>query len=96
MIPMPPPGTNTQRVCTRLTRKPIATAESANSRKKLEPTGPNSRGLSFSSCMIGMAAIPITALQAKLISVNMKARNAGEPQRIADKKCAIAAVSAGS
>jgi len=39
-------------------KKPVVTAENANSRKKLEPTSLNSRGLSFSSCMIGTAAIP--------------------------------------
>src|SRR5262249_32261910 len=37
-----------------------------------EPTNPNWRGPSSSSCMIGTAAIPITALSAKLITMNMK------------------------
>src|SRR5262249_24126417 len=59
---------NTRRVCARLTRKPVATAENAKSRKKLDPTKPNSRGLKSSSCLIGTAAIPITGLSAKSIN----------------------------
>jgi hypothetical protein len=69
---MKPIASNTQRVCTRLTRKPVATDETANSKKKLEPTNPNWRGPSCSSCIIGTAAIPITALSAKLITMKMK------------------------
>ncbi len=37
---------NAQRVCTRLTIKPVTTAETENNRKKLEPINPNWRGLS--------------------------------------------------
>src|SRR6266436_1686641 len=69
---MKPIASSTQRVCTRLTRKPVATDETANSEKKLEPTNPNWRGPSSSSCIIGTAAIPITALSAKLITMKMK------------------------
>src|SRR5262249_14894235 len=54
--------------------KPVTIAESENKKKKLEPTKPNWRGLSWSSCMIGTAAIPITALSAKLISMNRNSR----------------------
>jgi hypothetical protein len=65
------PMTNSaQRVSTRLTIKPVTTAETANSRKKLEPSRPNSRGLRRSSSMIGTAAMPMTALSAKLITMN--------------------------
>src|SRR5258708_22974 len=45
---MKPIASNTQRVCTRLTRKPFATDETANTNKKLAPTNPNSRGESGS------------------------------------------------
>jgi len=65
---------NAQRVCTRLTIKSVTIAETENNKKKLEPTSPNWRGLSRSSCMIGTAAIPITALSAKLISMNRNSR----------------------
>src|SRR5271155_3410145 len=54
--------------------KPVTIAETENNRKKLEPINPNWRGLSWSSCMIGTAAIPITALSAKLISMNRNNR----------------------
>ena len=49
-------------------------AETENSRKKLEPISPNWLGLSLSSCIIGTAAIPITALSAKLITMNRNSR----------------------
>ena len=65
---------NAQRVCTRLTMKPVTIADTENSRKKLEPISPNWLGLSCSSCMIGTAAIPITALSAKLITMNRNSR----------------------
>src|SRR5262249_22421850 len=65
---------NAQRVCTRLTMKPVTIAETENNRKKLDPIKPNWRGLSWSSFMIGTAAIPITALSAKLISMNRNNR----------------------
>src|SRR6266850_2063506 len=65
-------GHQGQRVCTRLTRKPVETDETANSKKKLEATNPSWRGPSFSSRIIGTAAIPITALSAKLITMKMK------------------------
>jgi hypothetical protein len=65
---------NAQRVCTRLTMKPVIIAETENNREKLDPINPNWRGLSRSSCMIGTAAIPITALSAKLISMNRNNR----------------------
>jgi len=54
--------------------KPVIIAETENNRKKLEPISPNSRGLSRSSCIIGTAAIPITALSAKLTSINRNSR----------------------
>ena len=69
-----PIASSTQRVGTRLTRTPVATDENANSKKKLEPINPNWRGLSSSSCIIGTAAIPITALSAKLITMNKNNR----------------------
>src|SRR5215831_1833373 len=69
-----PMVSNAQRVCTRLTIKPVTIAESENRRKKLEPIKPNSRGLRLSSFIIGTAAMPITALSAKLISMNRNNR----------------------
>src|SRR5262245_23640431 len=65
---------NAQRVCTRLTMKPVTIAETENNKKKLEPINPNWRELSWRSCMIGTAAIPITALSAKLISINRNSK----------------------
>src|SRR5215831_3292126 len=69
-----PMVSNAQRVCTRLTIKPVTIAESENNRKKLEPIKPNWRGLRLRSFMIGTAAMPITALSAKLISMNVNNR----------------------
>ena len=69
-----PMVSSAQRVCTRFTIKPVTIAESENKRKKLEPSKPNWRGLRLSSFMIGTAAMPITALSAKLISMNMNNR----------------------
>jgi len=85
---------NAQRVCTRLTMKPVTIAESENKRKKLEPTKPNWRGLSWSSCMIGTAAMPITALSAKLISINRNNRKTiSQPSLGVSDGCALATAS---
>jgi hypothetical protein len=72
--------------------KPVTTADTANSRKKLDPSKPNSRGLRCSSSMIGTAAIPITALSAKLI--NMKEKSSAtisQARRSIAGGCALAA-----
>jgi hypothetical protein len=45
-----------------------------NNRKKLEPSKPNWRALSCSSVISGTAAIPITALSAKLINMKKKSK----------------------
>ena len=58
-------STNFER--TRLTMKPVTTAEIENSRKKLDPTRPNCFGVKLSSVMIGTPASPMMALSAKLI-----------------------------
>ena len=59
---------------TRLTTKPVTTAEIEKSRKKLEPTIPNCFGVKLSSVMIGTPASPIMALSAKLISMKKNRR----------------------
>ena len=49
------------------------TAETADRKKNDEPTScPKSRGESFSSSMIGLAASPTTILSAKFISMKRK------------------------
>ena len=61
------------RVWKRLATKPTTTAETADRKKNDEPTScPKSRGESFSSSMIGLAASPTTILSAKLISMKRK------------------------
>src|SRR5262249_40513123 len=77
-----PIASNTHRVGTRLTRNPVATDDTANSRKKLEPTKPNWRGPRRSSCIIGTAAIPITALSAKLITMKMNSSSTTSHARL--------------
>jgi hypothetical protein len=59
---------------TRLATKPTRIAESENRKKKLDPTSPNCLGVSSSSCMIGTAARPTTALSAKLSSMQRNKR----------------------
>src|ERR1700722_3558348 len=58
----------------RLTTKPVTTPDTAYRKKKLEPTRPNWLGVNSRSFMIGAAASPITALSAKLISINRNRR----------------------
>ena len=69
-----PMTNNTHFDCTRLTMKPVTTAEIENSRKKLDPTRPNCFGVRLSSVMIGTPANPIMALSAKLIIMNRNSR----------------------
>src|ERR1700739_842956 len=54
--------------------KPVTTPDTAYRKKKLEPTRPNWLGVNPKSFMIGTAARPITALSAKLISINTNRR----------------------
>src|SRR5271167_3415701 len=59
---------------TRLTTKPVTTAEIEKSRKKLDPTRPNCFGVKLSSVMIGTPANPMMALSAKLIIMKKNSR----------------------
>ena len=62
-------------VLTRLAMKPKQIAEMENSRKKLLPTRPNCWGDNDKSCMIDTAVRPITALSAKLMTMNRNSRH---------------------
>jgi len=51
---MKPIASNTQRVCTRLTRKPVATDETAKSKKKAVPLKPSDVALNRRVVIRGM------------------------------------------